>query len=316
MLVASAAIAAASASTAACVSDDSSANDAGGAGGDASGLDGAVGGGDAGGPGDGGDGGDGGTNAAWTPAALDANGAVALWLEAKSADLVVSSGKVATWKDLSRWHNDATNTQDGPVVDTAAVANHDAVRFTAYGVALSAADAPSLQFAADQLYIAAVTKVTAAGPLFFFSKASTTSGPIGTVYAKGFEMFAQLDGLADGGVGTFPSAHVDSQADNAIAWGDRVFDDGQFHLVTLRRASSTRLILDVDDQVARAADTGSFDIGMSGTPVRIGNVAYGNLARPVDAELAELVVVHAASGIVSDDDVTNVRSYLKQKYKL
>ncbi len=48
--------------------------------------------------------------------------------------------------------------------------------------------------------------------------------------------------------------------------------------------------------------------------VTVGVVRYGNIHRTGNLDIAELLVVHGALGVVADVDVSNVVSYLKGKY--
>ncbi len=135
---------------------------------------------------------------AWTPAALDAQGQLALWLEASSANVTVSAGKVGVWKDLSKNHNDAVNNQGGPVVDSVVVNQRDAVHFVG-SARLKIADATSLQLGIDQFDIEVVVKVTAT-PCYFFSKATINNTTGGPTYVSGLEVAANTQTIkVDGG---------------------------------------------------------------------------------------------------------------------
>jgi hypothetical protein len=250
----------------------------------------------------------------WSPTVLDQAGELALWLEASATNLVISSGAVGTWKDLSQNKNDATNAQAGPLAQAAIVNGHDAVRFNTYGVGLSIADAPSLQLASDQIYLVAVARSTYSSG-YFFSKVTNAGSGAGVYYVSGLEFF-MTGGTDDAGATIlFPSAHIDSQSGNSIAWGDSVFDDGKFHIVALRRINSSMLAIAVDDQAARTAPVGAFSLSEAGKGAAVGSVAYGNFRPAVDFSIAELVLVHdARSGVIADADVASLHAYLKQKY--
>lgn len=267
------------------------------------------------------EGGGGDSGGKWTPAVLDANDSLALWLEASAANLVISSGKVGTWHDLSKHKNDATNTQNGPSVHASAVNAHDAVHFTEYGVSLSMGDPASLHFGQHQIYIAAVAKAsaTATGPGFYYSKASHTSFP-GNAYKTGLEFFSQRGADEAGAPIVDPRAHINSMTggpDNEIAWGTDVFSDGKFHLLTFRRVDSGTIAIAADNATPHTATTGQFDLDEVGVGAVIGSVTYGEaFTPPVDFEVAELVIIHANSGVVADSDVSALRGYLKAKYGL
>lgn len=252
-------------------------------------------------------------DAEWTPAAIDQAGNLALWLEASAANLVISSGHVATWKDLSKYKHEASNASAGPSVDVGAIHGHDAIHFTDFAVSLAIPDAPSLHFGGDQIYVAVVarTAATTTGDGMFFSKTSVTATGGGPVYATGLEVFSTHPTAGVASIG----AHVDAQDGNAIAWTDAVAPE-TFHLVTLRRPTAFSLTMTVDDLPSKSASTGSFDVSEDGKDVLVGSVKYGNITRTVDFEIAELVVVHGSSGIVADADVANLRKYLKAKYGL
>ena len=253
--------------------------------------------------------------AAWTPAVLDQAGSLALWLEASSSNLVISSGHVAVWHDRSRNANDATNSQAGPSVDTGATNGHDAVHFTQSGVTLGIADAPSMRFGTDQIFIAVVAKASASvtGAQTYFSKAMTMQSGAGPEYSAGLELYAAH--VAGSVPTTNPAAHLDTTAGNGIDWMDAV-DPATFHLVALRRPTAFSLTIAVDDLPAKSASTASIDISQMGVDARIGAVHYGNLLPTVDYDIAEIVIVHASNGIIADVDVANLHAYLKQKYAL
>ena len=86
----------------------------------------------------------------WTPAVLDGAGSLALWLEASSANVVVSSGNVGKWKDQSKNKTDAVNANTGPTVLTGAVNGHDALHFGVASVTLAIADGV-VPFRSDRL---------------------------------------------------------------------------------------------------------------------------------------------------------------------
>jgi hypothetical protein len=266
--------------------------------------------------------GDGGDAGPWTPAVLDQAGELALWLEASASNLVISSGQVGTWTDLSKNHNDVINAQGGPSVDPGVVNGHDAVHFDTHGVTLVAADAPSLRFAADQFLMVAVAKESTRG-LYFFSKATVHTGVTGQSFFSGVEFYGDqgtVDG-GDGGLVLYPAAHIAADTldsgtavNDPAAWNGSVFDDGQFHIVELRRPNAGSLTLVVDDQTPQTTSVGGFDVSQAGNGVRIGSVAYGTVTPPMNGELAELIVVHAA--VVADSVETSVHAYLKTKYGL
>jgi hypothetical protein len=252
---------------------------------------------------------------AWTPAVLDLEGEVALWLEASAANLVISSGNVGTWNDLSQYKNNASNAQGGAAVSPAAVNGHDAVHFV-NGDVLSAADATSLQFGVDQVYIEVAMK-SAGMVACFFSKGKQTPGPAGSVYSGGLEFFTNFQ-TVDGGSLVFTTARVGTNATDTISFGASSpgLDDNNFHLVSLRRANSSTLILGVDDMPLVMGTTGSFDVSEATIPVKIGGYHYGNINFPVDLEIAELLVLHGSAGVIADADVASVHAYLKEKYGL
>jgi hypothetical protein len=254
--------------------------------------------------------------AAFSPADLDQVNRLALWLEASSANVVISNNVVGVWKDKSKNKNDASNPNDGPTVQPAILAGHDALRFATHGLVLTIPDATSLQFGTDQIYVAAVTKAALSGG-FLFSKAVTTFSTSGPAYQSGFELFVS-SGTGDGGATIlFPAARIDAQTGNQISWGDSALEDAKFHVVAFRRTTSSQMALTVDDQAPRTAPSGSFSLSEIGQQVQVGNVIYGNTAFPVDFTIAEIVVVHdPLTGVVADTDVAALHAYLKQKYGL
>jgi hypothetical protein len=264
------------------------------------------------------DGGDAGVDQAapWTPAALDQAGELALWLEASSANLVISGGLVESWKDLSKNKNDASNPNGGPTVLPSAINGHDAVNFASFGVTLAMADAASLQFAMDQIYITAVAKVTKGSPYFFAKYATGVSGA-GVYYSAGL-LFLATAGVSDAGASIIgPVAEVSALSGNELDWDAPCFEDGNFHIVAMRRTSSSTLELTVDDQTPVTTETGDFDVSEPGQSAYLGSVSFGSVHPATNFDIVELLAVHSASsGVVADSDVANVHAYLKQKYGL
>jgi hypothetical protein len=249
----------------------------------------------------------------WTPAVLDGQGQLALWLESSSANITISNGKVGVWKDLSKNHNDALNSQGGPTVDSAVVANHDAVHFV--NATLTVTDVSSVRFGIDQVVVAAVVKAnTTTNYWYSKTKAASINGP----YASGLEIGASTSTIkVDGGPvsSNSPFAHIAATSGNLLSWGDPVFD-AKFHLVALRRKSGTSLEMSVDGSAPRNVTTSAINIDQANVPITIGNVTYNNVAQNFDFQLTEMVVVHGSSGVVADVDVANLQTYLKQKYAL
>jgi hypothetical protein len=252
----------------------------------------------------------------WSPARLDEANNLAVWLEPSAANFVTSSGTIATWKDLSKNKNDAKNTTGGPTIHAALLNGHDTVHFD-QGVILTIDDAASVRFAAQQFYIAAVARlIPGTGSGFFFSKATAMASGAGSQYAAGFEFWAGPGSTDAGATAVFPLAHVSGLLNNELDWADPVFDDSKFHLVAARRINAFNLALSVDDQPDRVTSTGSFDVDEVGSGVNLGAFRYGTFRPPVDFDIAELIVVHGPTAIVSDADVANVHAYLKKKYAL
>jgi hypothetical protein len=253
--------------------------------------------------------------APWSPTTLDAAGKLALWLEASSSNVVVSSGLVGMWNDLSSNANDATNTTGGPQVETAAVNGHDAVHFNARDVTLSITDAASLQFGTDQFAIAAVARASTGGG-YFFSKALYGRTGGGSDYSAGFELLVENQANDAGNQLVYPVAHVDSSSGNEIDWSGNGFEDGNYHVLVMRRPNSFELALTLDSQTTQTAPTGAFNVSQTGQAVVIGGIAYGSFNSPVDLSIAEMLVIHSSTGVVADADVASVQAYLKQKYGL
>jgi hypothetical protein len=252
----------------------------------------------------------------WTPALLDQADNLALWLEPSGSALVISSGTIGIWKDRSKHHTDAKNPTAGPTIHAGILNGHDTVHFDT-NVVLSIDDAPSLRFGTAQVYIAAVARlIPSNGSGFIFAKTTSMFSTGGPVYSGGFELWAG-PGTTDAGVSAlFPSARVAPGIGNGNDWGDAVFDDSRFHFVAARRINGSSLALTVDDQPDRVAPIGSFDADEVGRPVVLGAFRYGSFNPPVDFDIAEIIVVHGPTDIVSDADVANVHAYLKKKYAL
>jgi hypothetical protein len=255
----------------------------------------------------------------FTPASLDADGSLALWLQATSSSLVTSNGFVEQWSDLSENHNDAKNPTTGPVVDANAVGGHDALRFQ--NVTLSIADSPSLRFGTDQVLVAAVMKDSLLGGLAAFSKAQTKTNVSGTIFYQGFELIGTSGLIADGGSAIIALArHAQDLADAGTstiqsAQSDvPVFDDGKFHIVGARRPNASALTVYADGAMVTNGATIDDDISVAGINVSVGAVKYGKVVQAVDGDIAEVIVVHAS--IISDATVANVFAYLKARYSL
>jgi hypothetical protein len=254
-------------------------------------------------------------SAPWTPAVLDAAGELALWLEASSGNVVISNGTVGIWKDLSQNKNDASNSNGGPTVVASAIHGHDALNFASANLSLTMKDATSLQFGTDQVYIAAVARVTS-GSAHFFSKFTTQVSGGGVFYSTGLLFFAGPLTTSGGSSIIGPIVEVNSQAGDEVDWNSTGFEDGAFHVVAMRRTNSTTIVLSVDDQALETGQTGLFDVSVTGRTAYVGAVHFGNINPTTNFDLAEVLAVHPSSGIVSDADVASVHSYLKQKYGL
>jgi hypothetical protein len=254
-------------------------------------------------------------SAPWTPAVLDAAGELAFWLEASSANVVISNGLVGVWNDLSKNKNDAANSNSGPTLVASAIHGHDALNFASSGLALVMNDAASLQFGTDQVYIAAVARVTSGAP-YFFGKFSTTVSGGGVVYSTGLIFCATAQTTSEGGSIIGPAAIVNWQAGNEVDWNSTGFEDGNVHIAAMRRASSTTIVLSVDDQPLESGQTGLFDVSEPGQGAYVGSVQFGNFHPTVNFDIAEVLAVHSSTGVVGDSDVANVHAYLKQKYGL
>lgn len=256
----------------------------------------------------------------WTPADLDGDGSLALWLDANAQYVVLSNGHVGQWKDRSKNHNDATNTTTGPDVDPGVVNKLDAISFTSYGTTLDIPDSPSLQLGNDQFVIMAVAKDTSVGGLYFFSKVQLGFPcNVGACFYQGVE-FEAMKGVFDSGTGTFPWSRIaedtldsGTAVEYDVGWNGQVFDDGAFHLVGLRRDTPGTWTLYADGQT-QAATSGGFDVSQIGYRVRIGSVKYGNKGEQMNGAIAEIVLVHGA--VVADSVVTNLQTYLKAKCAL
>jgi hypothetical protein len=247
---------------------------------------------------------------AWTPAVLDAEGKVALWLEGSSSNITVAVGKVTAWHDLSKNKNDATIASNGPNVDTASINGHDSVHFTANP--LTVKDGPTTRFGTDPIFVTFVAKTQA--PAFFYSKVLPNAG----AYGSGLEMRATTLTLFDGGMVLSPWNQISNSDD--VYSSASVFDDGKFHMIGLRRKNNTSYELSVDGTAAPTSTGGSDDISNVSNDIAIGGVEYTspNPLGPYNLNIAEMVVVHGGSldgGTgVTDDDVANVQGYLASKY--
>jgi hypothetical protein len=251
--------------------------------------------------------------APWTPAQLDTAGKLALWLEPSSANFVISGGVVEQWNDLSKNANNASNTANGPVVVPNAINGHNALHFTTRGVTLDMADATSLQFGTDQIYITAVAQETA-GTAYFFSKTTSAFGGAGSYYKSGLQFYAGSQDNDAGGTVYGPALNIDSTAGDEVFWGSSVFDDGKFHIVSFRRPNSFTDVLGVDDRPLQTYSTGSFDESQAGQVASVGSVTYGTFNQTQDFQLVEIVIEHTS--VIPDADVANIHAYLKAKYKL
>ena len=233
----------------------------------------------------------------WSPTLLDDQNKLALWLEASPANLVISSGLVGTWNDLSKNANNATNPSGGPQVEKTVVNGLDAVHFNARAVTLTISDAPSLRFGTDQFFIAVVARASTSGGYFFSKVTSGVSGS-GVYYQSGLEFFVSSDAqddagstiLDDAGMPTvFPAGHVSALSGNEIDWLSPAFEDNAYHVVILRRTSAQGLAVSVDSRAAQTAITGQFDVSQLGQAVTMGGVVYGNRSSPVDLSIAEML---------------------------
>jgi hypothetical protein len=247
----------------------------------------------------------------FTPAALDAKGSLALWLEA-SQNVSLDQGQVAIWGDLSKNKNDALGNVSGrPAVAHAAIHGHDAVDFGAVNTYVTVADAVSLQFGADEIAIFGVAKYSGpAGRAFLYSKASYPCSSGLCTYAEGPELFIGED--ADAQASLVPEVRWDTNYSGS--WNASVFTNNGFHLVGLRRnGQNVTLYVDGATQNVVLNLAGASEAGQ---PLVIGARHLGTFMPTIDFQLAELVVVHAANGIVTDGDVDPLVAYLRSKYAL
>jgi hypothetical protein len=251
---------------------------------------------------------------AWTPAVLDGENRLALWLAAAPANVVLSGGNVGTWRDLSHRHNDGINSVGGPAYVTGAINGHDAIHFTGTGGnngGFQIADATSLHFGTDQIYLVVVA---AADPTknggYFYSKATTTLGMFGPQYVSGLEFYTdQSSGLS-------VAAHMDTMTGGSIQWTSAVFTDSTFHIVSLRR-SGLSLTLTVDHQAPLMATTNFDDLTVDGGTVEIVATHYGATVPNIDLTMAELIIVRdAGTGVIADADIASIETYLQTKYNL
>jgi hypothetical protein len=243
------------------------------------------------------------------PQALDQAGKLALWLEATPSDLGLGDGgAVATWKDKSKNKNDAT-AAGAPTVLAGAIVGHDAVHFADYTDFFTIADAASLRFGTDQVYIVGVARILTLRSMLF-SKAATPDGGSGQI---GLEVWSHPGASTDAGLQPTPFAWLDTGADQ-ILWGnDSPIADAKYHAIAFRRLDATHLAIWADALTPRTATVAAIDISVAGQPVRIGP---NGGPTPPDFALAEELVLHDGSGTVSDADVASVQSYLTQKYGL
>ena len=249
---------------------------------------------------------DGDASAPSVPQALDQAGKLALWLEATSAEITLADGGVTAWKDKSKNKNDSAALGTSPTVIAKAIAGHDAVHFSQYGDTLTIADAASLRFATDPIYIAAVARVLTLRS-FFFAKSNIDDG--GSTFA-GLYFFTAPSGTQNDAGMQVPSlyAYVDS-ADGFFTWSGSQLGDGNYHIVEFRRLDATTLQLSLDDLTPQTKTVAATDVSAAGHVAQVGPI-FG--PTPPDFSLVEDLVVHAPS----DGDVANVHAYLKQKYGL
>jgi hypothetical protein len=253
-------------------------------------------------------------SAPWTPAVLDAAGELAFWLEASSANVVISNGVVGVWNDLSKNKNAATNSNTGPTVVASAINGHDALNFSSANLSLDMNDATSLQFGTDQIYIAAVAQVTAGSPYFFAKYTTMLAG--GMPYFGTGIMFYATSLTTDSGSNIGPVVVDNYQSGNEIDWNGTGFEDGAFHIVALRRTNSQTFVLSVDDQALETGSTGLWDVSVPGQTASLGAIHFGTFVPTTNFDLAEVLAVHPSTGVVADTDVANVHAYLKKKYGL
>jgi hypothetical protein len=260
----------------------------------------------------------GGDASTFTPADLDAAGSLAFWLESSASNVVLDTGDVAEWTDLSKNHNNALASASArPSVDSAAFNGHDAIAF-AHGIDLSITDNASVQFGTDDFAIFAVAKYDEGpdGRAFFFSKAMYTApNNVGyTFYASGFQFLIGAVGN-DGGTGKSPAALND--VNYTGAWNSDVFSDGDFHLVTIRHSGSYNYFVSADGQTPQKLQLDGESVSNAGLPVLIGAIPIsGGPIFLVNFELVELVAIHPSNGILPDPVMTSMFGYMKAKYGL
>jgi hypothetical protein len=245
------------------------------------------------------------------PQALDQQGKLALWLEASSANIMLGDGGVTSWKDSSQNHNDAIAGVNEPSVLASVVAGHDAVAFdpSVPTSPLGIADAASLRFGTDQVYITVVTRAKSLRGTWY---AKTILDDAGS--QDGISFFvASGDGPSDAGPIFAPYVSVNGFPGNAEKWTLATLNDEQFHIVAFLRPNPTSLELTVDDLPAQTQSSVTpMDVTALGAPALVGEM----LQSPGNVAIAEELVVHDTSGVVSAADIASVHAYLKQKYGL
>ncbi len=251
----------------------------------------------------------------WTPAVLDQAGSLALWLEASSSNVVIVTSAVGQWKDLGKNHNDSSCSTGCPIIDTGVINGHDAVRFEQKAGVLAIAQAPSLDFGVDDIYIVGVAATTAPdghGVLYANAQYGACNGFCPYVYGLRF----WINGTAADAGGTGISLTTQLDPSNEADWTDPVFDDGKFHRVALRRSGNGfTLYQSVDDAVPRAYSTGQKDLTTDAGAITVGGWSPSlGILPAVHMDLAELIIVHAKGAPVADQTVLDVQKYLKAKY--
>jgi hypothetical protein len=132
----------------------------------------------------------------------------------------------------------------------------------------------------------------AKGTPYFFAKYTTTASGAGALYSTGILFYAQT-GVSDAGATILgPVAKVNSQAGDEIDWDAPCFEDDGFHIVAVRRTTTSSIELRVDDLAPVTAQTGGFDVSTPGQPAYVGSVSprWSPFTRPRPASWPTLTL--------------------------
>ncbi len=264
------------------------------------GAGGAAGGGSTDGGGGAGTGGQGGSGQASSFSPSDLAG-LALWLDAAEGVSVDGNDSLVAWGDQSGHGNNGTPSQcEAPTLEAGSLNGHDVFVFDGSTACVQAPDTASLQWGTGGFALFFVARYANAPSVLDDGIASLWSKRNGG--AQGVSFIGNTIALSRLTVST-------NGAGNQAQTTTDGYNDDAFHRFAAARRADT-LEVYVDGVLRASHAVAADDISIAGTVVSIGGTPSG---LHMDGAIAEVIAVE---GNLSDQELTDVDDYLKNKYGL